>query len=149
MPSASSTALTEASAWTIVQTPQIRCAQIHASRGSRPRKISSIPRNIVPELQASAIIAAFDLRFDAKMPFNSRHGIDHNPRHGFLLCSARLRRFFCFFSSLLRTKFVAHHIPGDLRDHRRAHCRRGNPPNFRRRDVDSEPRDRRQPFVER
>ena len=55
MPSASSTALTEARAWTVVHTPQIRCAQIHASRGSRPRRINSIPRNIVPELHASVM----------------------------------------------------------------------------------------------
>src|SRR5579875_3695795 len=53
IPKAFSTARTEASACTVVQTPQIRCAQIHASRGSRPRRISSIPRNIVPELHAS------------------------------------------------------------------------------------------------
>ena len=44
----------EASAWTMVQTPQMRCAQIQASRGSRPCRISSMPRNIVPDAQASA-----------------------------------------------------------------------------------------------
>ena len=55
MPKASSTALTEARAWTMVQTPQILCAQIQASLGSRPRRINSIPRNIVPELQASVM----------------------------------------------------------------------------------------------
>src|SRR5579864_3940990 len=59
MPSASSTARTEVSACTVVQTPQIRCVQIQASRGSRPRRISSIPRNIVPELQASVTAPLF------------------------------------------------------------------------------------------
>ena len=49
-PSASSTAYTDACAWTVVQTPQMRWAQIQASRGSRPWRISSMPRNIVPEL---------------------------------------------------------------------------------------------------
>ena len=49
MPSAFSTAYTEVCAWTVVQTPQMRCAQIQASRGSRPWRMSSMPRNIVPE----------------------------------------------------------------------------------------------------
>ncbi len=49
MPRADSTALTDAWAWTVVHTPQIRCAQIHASRGSLSLRMSSIPRNIVPE----------------------------------------------------------------------------------------------------
>src|SRR5579875_521861 len=53
IPSAFSTARTDANAWTIVQTAQIRCVQIHASRGSRLRTISSMPRNMVPELHAS------------------------------------------------------------------------------------------------
>ena len=83
--------------------------------------------------------SAFDLRFDAEMPLNSRDRIHHNPRHGFLLRPARLRRFFCFFCRLLRPKFVAHDVAGDLRDHRRTHCRRGNPPNLGRRHIDSEP----------
>src|SRR5512135_3102526 len=48
-----STARTEAMACTVVQTPQIRWAKIQASRGSRPRRISSMPRHIWPEAQAS------------------------------------------------------------------------------------------------
>ena len=52
-PIASSTARTEAIACTVVHTPQIRCAQIHASRGSLPSTIFSIPRNIVPDAHAS------------------------------------------------------------------------------------------------
>ena len=48
-----STARIEAIAWTVVQTPQMRWVNAHASRGSRPFRISSIPRNIVEEDQAS------------------------------------------------------------------------------------------------
>ena len=35
-----------------MQTPQNRCVKSHASRGSRPFRISSIPRNIWPDDQA-------------------------------------------------------------------------------------------------
>ncbi len=48
MPSAFSTARTEASACTPVQTPQMRCTKAQASRGSRPRRMTSRPRHIVP-----------------------------------------------------------------------------------------------------
>src|ERR1035437_6623233 len=48
MPSASSTARTEVSAWTVVQTPQMRWVQIQASRGSRPRGIELILRGRDP-----------------------------------------------------------------------------------------------------
>ena len=51
-PTASSTARTDAIACTVVHTPQIRWAQIHASRGSLPSTIFSIPRNIVPDAHA-------------------------------------------------------------------------------------------------
>src|SRR5262245_19560095 len=51
--SASSTARTDAIAWTVVQTPQKRCANTHASRGSRPRRIVSMPRHIVHETRES------------------------------------------------------------------------------------------------
>ncbi len=50
--SAFSTARTEAIACTVVQTPQKRCVNSQASRGSRPWRIRSIPRNICPEDQA-------------------------------------------------------------------------------------------------
>src|SRR5215470_15073740 len=50
--SASSTARTEAMPCTSVQTPQMRWANAQASRGSRPRRMISIPRTIVPELDA-------------------------------------------------------------------------------------------------
>ena len=48
MSSASSTARTEVSAWVPVQTPQIRSVKAQASRGSRPFRITSMPRHIVP-----------------------------------------------------------------------------------------------------
>ena len=48
IPSASSTERTDASACTPVQTPQIRSVNAHASRGSRPLRITSRPRHIVP-----------------------------------------------------------------------------------------------------
>src|SRR3982751_2453371 len=47
--SAFSTARTEAIACTVVQTPQNRCVNSHASRGSRPSRIRSMPRNIRPD----------------------------------------------------------------------------------------------------
>jgi len=54
--SASSTARTEVTPWTSVHTPQIRCAKAHASRGSRPRRMISMPRTIVPDEYAAAIV---------------------------------------------------------------------------------------------
>src|SRR3954466_483076 len=47
--SAFSTARTEAIACTVVHTPQKRCVKSHASRGSRPWRMRSMPRNICPE----------------------------------------------------------------------------------------------------
>ena len=47
-PSAFSTERTEAIACTVVHTPQMRCVNTHASRGSRPCRIVSIPRHMVP-----------------------------------------------------------------------------------------------------
>jgi hypothetical protein len=47
--SASSTARTEAMACTRVHTPQMRWAKAQASRGSRPRRMTSMPRTMVPE----------------------------------------------------------------------------------------------------
>src|SRR5581483_10606877 len=44
---ASSTARTLAIACTVVQTPQKRCVNSQASRGSRPSRMFSIPRHIV------------------------------------------------------------------------------------------------------
>src|ERR1043165_8708497 len=50
--SASSTARTEVSACTVVQTPQKRCVKSQASRGSRPTRIRSMPRHIVDDAHA-------------------------------------------------------------------------------------------------
>src|SRR5689334_13855748 len=47
--SAFSTARTEAIACTVVHTPQNRCVKSQASRGSRPCRIRSMPRNIWPD----------------------------------------------------------------------------------------------------
>ena len=54
-PMASSTATTEATECTPVHTPQMRPTKAHTSRGSRPRQISSMPRNMVVSLHASEI----------------------------------------------------------------------------------------------
>ena len=56
MPRAFSTARTEASALTVVQTPQIRWVNTQASRGSRPARTVSMPRNMGLELQASVTL---------------------------------------------------------------------------------------------
>ena len=55
MPSALSTARTLVSACTVVQTPQTRSVMAQASRGSRPMRIFSRPRTIVPALNASVM----------------------------------------------------------------------------------------------
>ena len=55
MPRASSTDRTEASACTVVQTPQTRSVKAQASRGSRPLRMISMPRTMVPALQASVM----------------------------------------------------------------------------------------------
>src|SRR5689334_10653903 len=47
--SAFSTARTDAIACTVVHTPQNRWVKSHASRGSRPWRIRSMPRNICPD----------------------------------------------------------------------------------------------------
>ena len=46
------TARHDATACTTVHTPQIRCVNAHASRGSRPWRIVSMPRNCVVQAQA-------------------------------------------------------------------------------------------------
>jgi len=52
IPRASSTARTEVMACTVVQTPQILWVKTQASRGSRPLRMISIPRNMVQDDQA-------------------------------------------------------------------------------------------------
>src|ERR1043166_3211628 len=51
-PRASSTARTDAMACTVVQTPQKRCVKSHASRGSRPSRMRSMPRHMVADAHA-------------------------------------------------------------------------------------------------
>src|SRR5689334_25340584 len=58
MSSASSTARHEATACTTVQTPQMRCVNAQASRGSRPCMMISMPRNCV-ELAHALVIFPF------------------------------------------------------------------------------------------
>ena len=55
-PIARSTARIEAMACTVVQTPQMRWAKAQASRGSRPRKMSSMPRNTVGALHQAGCL---------------------------------------------------------------------------------------------
>src|SRR5512138_2324882 len=77
-PSAFSTARTEAMACTVVQTPQMRCVNTQASRGSRPFRISSKPRHIVPLDRA-----AVHLHVDAEVALDARDRVDGDPlRHG-------------------------------------------------------------------
>ena len=71
MPTASSTARTDAIACTVVHTPQMRWAQIHASRGSLPSTIFSMPRNIVPDAHASVTLPPVDLGLDAQVPLDA------------------------------------------------------------------------------
>ncbi len=52
-PSAFSTERTDAIACTVVQTPQMRWVKTQASRGSRPCRMVSMPRHMVPLDQAS------------------------------------------------------------------------------------------------
>ena len=51
-PSAFSTLRTEVMACTVVQTPQMRWVKAQASRGSRPCRMVSMPRHMVPLDQA-------------------------------------------------------------------------------------------------
>ena len=68
-------------ACTVVQTPQMRWVKAQASRGSRPFRISSMPRNMVDDDQASLHDAAVDLGLDPEMPFDPGDGIDDDVRH--------------------------------------------------------------------
>ena len=68
-------------ACTVVQTPQMRWAKTQASRGSRPFRISSIPRNMVDEDQASRDRAAVHLGLDPQMALDPGDGVDDDVRH--------------------------------------------------------------------
>ena len=80
-PSAFSTARTEAIAWTVVQTPQMRWVNAQASRGSRPFRMISMPRNIVDDDHASLDDAAVHLGLDAQVPFDAGDRIDDDAAH--------------------------------------------------------------------
>ena len=79
--SASSTARTLAMAWTMVQTPQMRCAQIQASRGSRPCRIIFDAAEHGAGTPGVGYLAAIQIGFNAKMAFNAGDGIDNDACH--------------------------------------------------------------------
>jgi hypothetical protein len=77
MPSASSTARTEASACTVVHTPQTRSVKAQASRGSRPFRMISKPRTMVPASRRPPP-SVLDLDLDAQVPLDAGDRIDDN-----------------------------------------------------------------------
>ncbi len=92
-----STARIEAIACTVVQTPQMRWVKAQASRGSRPFRISSMPRNIVDGGPGVLHLPAVDLGLDAEMAFDAGDGIDDDVGHDrspffAAVCSRRSRR---------------------------------------------------------
>ena len=76
MSSASSTARQDATAWTTVQTPQIRWVKAQASRGSRPCMTISMPRNWVEVAHALADPAVLGLGLDPEVTLDPGDGID-------------------------------------------------------------------------
>ncbi len=77
MPSASSTERTEASACTPVHTPQMRSTNAHASRGSRPLRITSRPRHIVPGGHRVADhVVLVDVDLDAQVALDAGDRVD-------------------------------------------------------------------------
>ena len=69
-------------AWTVVQTPQMRCVKAQASRGSRPFRMISMPRNMVDDDQASRDGAAVDFGLDPQVAFDPGDRIDNDAAHG-------------------------------------------------------------------
>ena len=69
--SASSTARTDAMAWTVVQTPQKRCVKIQASRGIAAQQDGLDAAPHAAEDQALVDLAALDLDVDAQVPFDA------------------------------------------------------------------------------
>ena len=80
--SASSTARTEAMAWTVVQTPQKRCAKTQPSRGSRPlqNRLDAAPHGAARPCLLHA--AAVDLDVDAQVTFDASYRVDSDAGHG-------------------------------------------------------------------
>jgi len=70
-----------------------------ASRGSRPCRMISIPRTIVPELESLGDYRAVELRLDTQVPFDARDGIDDN---GFaFMAAASSQSVACYDSNRL------------------------------------------------
>jgi hypothetical protein len=77
MPSASSTARTEVSAWVPVQTPQMRWVKAQASRGSRPLRMTSSPRHMVPvDTALRMMFSSSTFTSHPMMAFDPRDRID-------------------------------------------------------------------------
>ncbi len=79
--SASSTARTLARAWTMVHTPQMRWAQIQASRGSRPCEDQLDAAEHGSGAPGVGNFSAIQLSFNAKVAFNAGDRIDYQARH--------------------------------------------------------------------
>ena len=103
-PIAFSTARIEAIACTVVHTPQMRWVKAQASRGSRPCRMISMPRNIVDDDHASRDRAALDFGLDAQVTLDAGDRIDNDAAHDVLL---RLAAFGATWSRpLLPTRFM-------------------------------------------
>lgn len=71
------------------QASAVRCVKAQASHGSRPLRMISMPRTILPELDAR-VMALFNigLRFNAQVPVDARNRVHDHTR----LLSAQPRR---------------------------------------------------------
>ena len=79
MPRAFSTHRTEASAWTVVHTPQMRSQKAQASRGSRPcRMTSSAAPHGARRHGVLNLALPVEHGFDAEVAFNAGNGIDNH-----------------------------------------------------------------------
>ena len=68
-------------AWTMVQTPQMRCAQIQASRG-----IAALQNHLDAAEHGAGTpgvgyLSAIEIGFDAEVAFNAGDGIDNDACH--------------------------------------------------------------------
>ena len=61
---------------TSVQTPQMRWAKAQASRGSRPRRMISMPRTMVPEYRPGDAAVASVCDLDAQVPLDAGDGVN-------------------------------------------------------------------------
>ena len=67
----------------MVQTPQMRCAQIQASRGSRPCEDQLDPAKHGPGAPGVRDLSAVHLSFDPKVAFNAGDRIDYQACHAY------------------------------------------------------------------